>query len=348
MRKHYIDNLRTIMILLLIPYHTFMIWNNYGTKFYVWGGDNNIFSSLITLAAPWFMPVLFVAAGISARYSLKKRSFKQFITERIEKLLLPLVFGLVLLVPIQTLYARKFFFAYDGGVLENLGYFFTHFTDLNGYDGCFTFGHLWFLLYLFLISLISLIFIKYIPYDKAQSRLKNLNIVGIISLFVLSYAFYHIGNFGGQSIGKYLFLYLVGYYLFSDEFIEKLVKHKALILSLFAVSQLALTVLYFKFAYYGDLLVNFTGWLGILSWFIVGRLHLNKTDKISCYFRKSSFAIYILHQTVLVAVGYYVLNNLNSTPLSVLAIITISLALTLACCEIMKRIPYLRKLIGIK
>ncbi len=39
MRKHYLDNLRTVMILLLFPVHTFMIWNNYGTKFYVWGAD---------------------------------------------------------------------------------------------------------------------------------------------------------------------------------------------------------------------------------------------------------------------------------------------------------------------
>ncbi len=39
MRKHYLDNLRTIMIL-LFPVHTFMIWNNYGEKFYVWGGEN--------------------------------------------------------------------------------------------------------------------------------------------------------------------------------------------------------------------------------------------------------------------------------------------------------------------
>ena len=35
MRKHYLDNLRTIMILLLFPVHTFMIWNNYG--------KNNVF-----------------------------------------------------------------------------------------------------------------------------------------------------------------------------------------------------------------------------------------------------------------------------------------------------------------
>lgn len=36
MRKHYIDNLRWITILLLIPYHAAMAWN-------VWGEPNYIF-----------------------------------------------------------------------------------------------------------------------------------------------------------------------------------------------------------------------------------------------------------------------------------------------------------------
>lgn len=29
-RKHYIDNLRNMTILLLFPVHTFMIWNDFG------------------------------------------------------------------------------------------------------------------------------------------------------------------------------------------------------------------------------------------------------------------------------------------------------------------------------
>ena len=35
-RKHYIDNLRNLAILLLFPVHTFMIWNNFGSRFYIW------------------------------------------------------------------------------------------------------------------------------------------------------------------------------------------------------------------------------------------------------------------------------------------------------------------------
>ena len=76
-RKHYIDNLRNMTILLLFPVHTFMIWNDFGSRFYIWMGENKLLSTAIVLINPWFMPLLFVLAGISARYALKKRSKKE-------------------------------------------------------------------------------------------------------------------------------------------------------------------------------------------------------------------------------------------------------------------------------
>ena len=72
MRKNYIDNLRNYAILLLFPVHTFMIWNNFGSRFYVWMGENRLLSTLIVLVNPWFMPLLFVLAGMSARYALER------------------------------------------------------------------------------------------------------------------------------------------------------------------------------------------------------------------------------------------------------------------------------------
>lgn len=348
MRKHYLDNIRTVTILLLFPYHTFMIWNNFGPKFYIWGGNNIVLSSVIVSLSPWLMPVLFVIAGMSAKYSLGKRSTKEFIKERTKRLLLPLISALIILVPFQTLYARKFFFQYDKGIIDNFKYFFTHFSDLNGYDGMFTFGHLWFLLYLFIITLITLPLVKKIPHGKIKDKINRINIFLIIFLFIPVFLFYHIGNFGGQSIGKYLLLYLIGYYIFTDENIEKIIKMKSLILSLFLISQVTLVFLYAKYGYYEDLFVNFTGWLGILSCIILGNKFLNKENKITFYFRKSSFSIYILHQTILVITAYYSLRAINNIFLQVITIIFGSFALTLLSFEIIKRIPFLRKLIGVK
>lgn len=339
MRKHYIDNVRNLTILLLFPVHTFIIWNDFGAKFYIWGGENKLLSTLIVLVNPWFMPILFAIAGISARYSLKKRSAGKFIHERVNKLLIPFILGMILLVPGQTLYARKFYYHYKGGYLENLKYFFTHFSDLSGYDGGFTPGHLWFILFLFLVSLLSLIIIKYLPYEKTKDKVNRINIWGVIGLFIPVWLMYYVGNFGGFSIGKSLALYLAGYYVLSNDCImEKLKENIKWIMGIYIISTTVLVLTYYQYSYYGDLLVNFTGWMGILVFLVLGNCYLNKKTALTEYFNAASFPIYILHQTILVVIGYYVLLKCHNIFLQVLIICGGSFALTILCYQIIKNI----------
>lgn len=349
MRKYYLDNLRTLMILLLFPVHTFMIWNDYGTKFYVWGGESKLLSALITLVNPWFMSILFVIAGMCANYSLRKRSIKGFVKERFSKLMLPFISGMILLIPFQTLYARKFFFGYNGSLFDNFKYFFTNFTDLSGYDGCFTPGHLWFILFLFFISILSLVVIKLLPYEKIRSKTEKMNIAIIILLFVPVWLFYYIGNFGGFSLGKDFMLYLLGYYVLSNDLIiQKIVKWKRPIVMSFCILQAGLSIAYYQFSYYGDLGVNIVGWLGVLSFLIIGNEYFNKTTKITDYLSKASFPVYIFHQTILVILGYFLLLSVDDMVMQVLIIMAGSFLLTFLCYEIIRRIPYLRKLFGMK
>lgn len=347
MRKHYLDNLRTIMILLLFPVHTFMIWNDYGTRFYVWGGANRLLSSLIIFVNPWFMALLFVIAGMCARYSLEKRSVYEFLRERFSKLFLPFISCLILLVPFQTFYARKFSYGYDGSFFDNFKYFFTHFTDLSGNDGCFTPGHLWFILFLFVISLFSLLVIKNVAYEKVSKFLKKINIIGIILLFIPVWLMSYIGAFGVYSLGRYFTLYLFGYYMFSDDvFVDKLVHNKRVFLSLFCMVQVILVVLYYKFSYYGDFLVNLVGWMGVLSSIIIGKLYLNSESRVTNYFRKASFPIYILHLPILVMIGYYSLMIADNIFIQIFIIMFGSFIGTLLVYEIIKKIPILKRIIG--
>ena len=76
----------------------------------------------------------------------------------------------------------------------------------------------------------------------------------------------YIGAFGVYSFGKYFTLYLLGYYMFTNEkVIDKIMKNKRLILGLFCLFQLMLVIVYYNLSYYGDIFVNFVGWLGTLS-----------------------------------------------------------------------------------
>ncbi len=346
-RNHYIDNLRSISILLLFPVHTFMIWNNFGSGFYIWLGESKIYSTLIVLINPWFMPLLFLLAGISAKLSLEKRTVKEFIKQRINKLLIPFVSGMVFLVPIQTLYARKFFYNYKGGFIENWCYFFTHFTDLSGYDGAFTPGHLWFILYLFIISMLSLIIFHYLPYKKTVMLTGKLHISCIMSLFIPICLMYYIGNFGGFSIGKSLAFYLAGYYIISNKAVMENVERNIKWITLLCImATLASAILYYKYSFYGDLWVSYIGWNTILVLLVYGKRFLNKKTKFMEFARHASYPVYILHQSILVALAYYIVRLCNN--IAVQAVLTCigSLLLTIMAYYILRKIPVVRKITG--
>lgn len=81
-------------------------------------------------------------AGISSCYALRKRTPREYVKERVLRLLVPLLAGVALLVPIQTYVAEVFHNGYGGGYLAQYVLFFTKPTDLTGYHGGFTPAHL--------------------------------------------------------------------------------------------------------------------------------------------------------------------------------------------------------------
>ena len=347
MRKHYIDNLRSLTILLLFPVHTFMIWNDFGSRFYIWQRESRILSTLIVLVNPWFMPILFVLAGMSARYALEKRTNKEFVVQRISKLLIPFISGMILLVPFQTLYARKYFDNYDGSILDNWKYFFTHLTDFSGYDGAFTPGHLWFILFLFLISIFALIVFRFVPYERISANVERLPVFGVLLLFIPVWLMYYLGNFGGFSLGKCLALYLIGYYVLSNELIiDKLEKNIRWLLGLCVIGTTLSVSMYYKFAYYGDLWVNFIGWISILCLLVAGKRFLDRRTSFTKYFNQASYPIYILHQSILVALAYYVVQINDVIMVQVPCICIGSFILTVLAYHLIRMIPVLRKMIG--
>lgn len=348
-RKHYIDNLRNATILLLFPVHTFMIWNDFGSRFYIWQGESRILSTLIVLVNPWFMPILFALAGISARYALEKRTTKEFVRQRISKLLIPFIGGMLFLVPFQTLYARKYFDSYEGSFLDNWKYFFTHFTDFSGYDGAFTPGQLWFILFLFIISLIALVLFRFVPYEKLAVCVEKMPAFGVLLLFIPIWLMYYLGNCGGFSIGKSLALYLIGYYVLSNDLVmDKLEKSIKWLAVLCIIGTMVSVTLYYKFSYYGDLWVNYIGWNTLLVLLVFGKKFWNRRTRFTEYFNKASYPIYILHQSILVVLAYYIVQMSSSMTVQVMGICFGSFVLSVLAYHIIKGIPFVRKLVGIK
>ena len=96
MRKHWIDNLRWVTVLLVLLYHVIYFYNNKGVFGGIGGfGDGPQYQDVVMyILYPWFMPLLFLLAGASARYALEKTDGKTWLKDRTRKLLVPSTIGL--------------------------------------------------------------------------------------------------------------------------------------------------------------------------------------------------------------------------------------------------------------
>lgn len=353
MRKYYIDNLRWITILLLIPYHTAMAWNVWNESNYIFFSGNKVISSIIVFLSPYFMPLLFLLAGISTKFALQKRTIKKYISERVRKLLIPFVFGTLLLMPVMTYIADRFNFGYEGNLFTHYSVFFTKFTDLTGADGGFSVGQFWFILYLFVISILSLGIIalqkKVFPKHKRNIPLWLICILGL-PLPLLS----ELLSIGGKSLVEYTYIFLVGYYVFSnDSIVNKIEKFKWFFLFI-GLCAATLNVYLFIWSDTSYPLVN-TAVKFIAEWFMliallgIGKKYLNSCSKISVYMSQRSFAFYILH-FIWVVLFQYLFADILSDNIELLYIVPIILAYctTFLSCEICIRITFLCSLMGLK
>jgi glucan biosynthesis protein C len=353
MRRHYIDNLRWLCVLLLFPFHTSMIFNGFGENFYVRGDTVPLLNDFILVTSIWFMPLMFALAGISAAYALEHRTPGQFAGERFRRLLIPLLAGLLLLIPVQTYFAERFHNGYTGGYLAQYILFFTRPTDLSGYTGGFTPGHLWFILYLYAFSMLLLPLVGW--YNKRRRRLpvSRMTVPMVLPLFLVVSVLSPVLNFGGKSMGYFFAFFILGYFILRDEALQdRLARCRWILLAALIVLSAARVLQFYYFPGFSGipagLLLDLTAWVGILTFMGLGKTYLNFTNKITAYLAEASFPVYVLHQSILVAVAFYAFRLTDAVPLRVAGIILCSAAVTFAVYEVIRRIPVTRFLFGIK
>ncbi|MDR1565540.1 MAG: acyltransferase [Oscillospiraceae bacterium] len=337
MRKHYLDHLRSIAILLLFPYHTFMIYNDWGERFYVNGEPLFLTSLFIKINAAWMMPLLFAVAGMSSAYALKKRSLAAYAKERVSKLLLPLIFGLLLLIPIQAYIAALF----HKGSASYLN-FFVDFSDLSGTGGGFTTGQLWFILYLFVFSIICLPLMALYNKHAKKALASKLPLPVLLLLGLLPTLAHPLLNISGKSIGENLCYFLAGYFILSNEpVLQRLDKHRFVLLGLSLVCLPA--SLYFNYAFF-----EWLAWLLILTILGLARHYLSFSGKVSGYLAKSSFGVYLFHQSWIIIAAFFVLKLTDKPALQIVLILLSSIILTYLTYELCRLIKPLRWMFGFK
>ncbi len=350
MRKYFLDNIRWGVVVIVLIYHVFYIFNHIG----VLGGIGPLGSSIypdimMYVVYPWFMVLMFLIAGISARYSLTKRTAKEFLGERVKKLLVPSTLGLFVLHWITGFINLKV-----GGATEQMPSFMIY--PISVMSGI---GPLWFIQLLFVFSLLIVLIKKLDKDDKFYNLCKKCNIVIILLFAFLLWGASMILNVPVLTmyrIGIYFTAFLIGYFVFShDEVLERVEKIRIPMLIFAVAGAIGYTIYYFGQNCCADevlqsLFTNIYLWIAILAIIGCAKRYLNKTNKFCDYMTKSSFGFYIIHYPVLLIIAYFLYKS-TALPTALIYIISLvgEFIFTFLLYEGIKRVPILRFwVLGIK
>ena len=136
---------------LLILYHTGMVFVTW--DFHVKNGQTSrALEYPMLFVNQWRLPLLFLVSGASTRFALGARPAGVFIRQRLVRLLLPLAFGIAVVIPPQVYCEQLSRGRATGPFLE----FYPHFFNGIAPRGNFTWTHLWFVAYLLTFSLLAL------------------------------------------------------------------------------------------------------------------------------------------------------------------------------------------------
>lgn len=364
MRKNEIDWIRNIGVLLLFVFHTASIFTYY-EQWYIESNSKSWVTTIIfILCIPWHMPILFFLAGASTKFSLESRGEKKYVLERVKRLLIPFIIGMLILVPPQGYIARISRGKPVKNYFEQWKYFWTTISDIP-YDGGLGPAHLWFIFYLFIISLIGVYIIRRFKSEKTEKFLYKLKakLISTYSLFfmimICVVADMIPVAIAEKNILTFLIVFLMGYIVYDDNnYLEYIYRNKtrSLIISIIFWMFYLVVILYrYNLNDKGNiglevlLSILRNGIMVTMIVVIIGYAmkYLNRNGKILTYLNKACFSVYILHQTVIVIIANYLLKYNLQIYVSMIIILFASVFITFGIYEIVKRIKIIRILIGI-
>jgi peptidoglycan/LPS O-acetylase OafA/YrhL len=374
-RRHDIDALRALAFALLIAYHLGM--------FYVADWDWHVKSVHLAewLQWPmlflnrWRMDLVFLVSGMAAAFLLKPDRVLAFVRARNLRLMVPLVFGILVVVPIQP-YAE----GVGNGVVPRgfVAFLAEYYTGRRWPEGAFagwehgyTWNHLWYLAYLWVYSLALALLAKPLA-SRAGRRVAStlgalrgawLLVLPALPLLawtlLLQRRFPDNGDFvhDWYRNAMYFTVFLYGYVLARNEgfWAEALrLRRRALGIALASFAVYAAMVAVLPDDVDDTLqallwtLRNLYVWTMLLA--ILGFAHawLNRPFRWLPWANEAVFPWYVLHQSLIVGLGF----ALASARLGPVAEPLVILAGTIAGCwaitAIVRRVRWLRPLFGLK
>lgn len=354
MRKHWIDNLRWTTVVLVLIYHVFYFYNNKG----VFGGIGGFVDDpmkqpqdvVMYILYPWFMMLLFLVAGISARYSLEKHTAKEFIKSRTQKLLVPSTIGLFVFHWMTGYFNARIAnpFAELPVVIRWLLY------SVSGT------GPLWFIQDLWLFSLLLVLLKKVDAHERFYKLCGRTSSWMIILLGLLVW----IGSQalimhprvesadGLYNLYKpltYFIPFLMGYFVFSHEAVQEKVEKMHIPMLIFAVIA-CVALIWTSWGEDNTSPQFLSGWLNCLyAWLMIlamlgcFKARFDNTNKFATYMTQSSFGIYIVHYLIIAGLGTILKEYTVLAPWAIYSTLLVAvLLLSPALYELLRRIPFVR------
>jgi len=366
-RAYYLDWIRIGVILLLVPFHSALTFGGHGDTFIRYPQQSvPTFDIGLWFLSTWIMPVLFVVSGIASYYALQHRTPDEYMRERRAKLLVPLIAGTLLVISFMSYLRALFIGSFHGNFLE----FYPVFFSKGPYPrGNFSWGQLWFLAYLYVFTLIlKPLFVRTIR-EGAGSRLaaassileKGLWIYLIVipSMFtetLLRPFFPGLQNLFWDWANFTLYLVLVFYgfvFAMNDRILDNIerIRMFSLLLGTFLfvlVASLKLSgiegAIFRVYPAYNTVMV-FAWVFTVLGY---AKRFLNRQARFYKYLNKASFPFCIFHFLPITVAAYFIARSDLNMWLRWLIVVAFSYPSTFALYEIVRRIPVLRFLFGVK
>lgn len=337
-RRYDLDWLRIIAIITLLFYHTGMIYVSWG--WHITSADRSQpMEEVMRWLHRWRMPLLFFISGAGTFFALQKRTYSSYAGERFRRLFIPLLFGMFVVVPPQ-IYIEWLFRGWFTGSYADFYPEVFRFKPYRGSatrNGAFSWHHLWFILYLFFYSLLSIPAFRWLKSERGQRFTDRVGallirpggalwlVVPLLLNDVLLGGFFPNETHGlfddWAYFVKNLLLFWAGYLLISRRTFWQLLADQRryflvatlictallygsrALLSEAAIDQDALTRTLYSFNSIG------LTWFSVLMTIGYGYTYLNKNHPWLPHLNAAVYPFYILHQTVIIIIGYYVLTR---------------------------------------
>jgi peptidoglycan/LPS O-acetylase OafA/YrhL len=342
-RRYDIDWIRVIAIGLLLIYHVAIGFQPWGMMIAFITNDESWTSLWIPMSMlnVWRIPLLFFVSGMGVYFALQNRNWKQLIAERAKRILVPFLFGVVILIPIH-MYLWQQYYLFDTAYAPNP-------------------GHLWFLANIFIYVVLlgpMFFYLKRNQEGKLVQGITNvfktpLGLVIVMAAFMLEaiiikpfpYELYAM-TWHGFFLGLLAFFFGFCFVLSGTVFWSMISRYRWLFL-LLAVALFVVRLLYFKMNTPVYLIVaESQGW--IISVFAFGYRYLNHGSKALTYLSEAAYPVYILHMIFLYLGSMWIFSLTLDVRLQFILVLLITIIGCFLTYEIIRKMKWLRPLFGLK